>query len=103
MGEIDLSRESPSVDIIVSAVQWPQRKRAPADSPPCGFDGELCVSTTTNSPTDNNASDVGGFESYCFFDSSTESSTLQQINVKLMEIVSKFQLTLKSGDGSLCL
>ena len=67
MGEIDLSGESPFVDISISAVRWPQGKRAPADSPPCGFDGELCVSTTPKLRTNNNDSDIGGFESDCFF------------------------------------
>ena len=72
MGEIDVSGQTPFVDITVSAVRWPQGRRAPADAPPCGFDGLLCQTTTAIPPTENTNSEIGGFEKDCLFGSSTE-------------------------------
>lgn len=64
VGIIDVSQENPYLNIDVAAIQWPQGKKAPRDSPQCGFDGENCPSTSTGSTATNGPSRFGWFEEF---------------------------------------
>ena len=57
VGDITFNQEDFRLNIDIAAVQWPNGKRIPADSPKCGFDGQGCMTPspalTLTSPDDN--------------------------------------------------
>ena len=63
VGEIDFYRAEPDIKINKSAIAWPSGKAAPLDSPPCGFDGMKCrTSTTVSSATPRTNVGIGRFK-----------------------------------------
>lgn len=55
-------QENPSVVLNKDKIEWPNGK-TPLDSPPCDFDGEKCMtSSTSGALTQNGNANIGKFE-----------------------------------------
>ena len=55
-------QENPSVKLDKDKIEWPNGK-APLDSPPCGFSGEDCTTSSSSvTPAPNRNANIGNFE-----------------------------------------